>query len=338
MKKVTLIFICLFLSLGVTFGQSVKEVPSKEMADSIKMVYLSAAAIGYPILRQGFVSTDILGNGNIDAKLHGNEFFKAKASNTRVRSLFNIPLKEWGNNNITATLTYDQEHYNLTSVTSFNPQIPVSNTNFNKSTVGFTATYVHTDSLFNHQVIYSASISGLTDQLSSIERIYYTGTVTFPLKRTATTAYMVGAAVTIDRSSQFPFLPFFSYWHKFKTQDLELFADLPSRVSLRKQLSSKSWLSLNTDLTGTFLFFDLNHPLPQEANYSKIELKTGPSFEYLLTKKLILGVNGGMISTLSSRMFQRSEGSGDYFINSNNSTVPYVNFTISFLPFLKAIR
>jgi hypothetical protein len=337
MKQISLISISLLLFISRSFSQTAKEAMTKKMADSIKMVYLNAAAIHYPILRQASVSTDIMGGGDITGKLNGNDLFKAKAQLTRIRASFNLPIAQWGKNSLTANISYLHQHIDLSQVTSYNSQIPVYNSAINTTTVGLTASYTRMDSLFNHPVIYSASITGLTDELSRVRSINEIVGINIPFKRTATTSFSAGLYYINNPMSPTHVLPFFSYWHQFQTDNIQLFIDLPTRVLLKKQLSAKSWVSFGTELGGSQSFLTLNPPLPHDAVSSTLEIKVGPAFEYLLTKKIILGVSGGMSSTLSSRVFKKGDSPSDYFINSSNGTVPYINFSISVLPFLKAI-
>lgn len=228
------------------------------------------------------------------------------------------------------------QHYKLDQVQDFNPQFPVKDMNFNRQTVGFAITFSHRDSLFHTPVIYGSTLAGLTDQLSTVEKVSYLGSIIFPLKRTANNAFTIGIAVILDRSSVIPVLPVFSYWHKFGDSQTELFVDLPTRVSLRRQLTPNSWVSFGTELTSSYSFFSLNQPpLPQDVSSTQVELKTGPSYEYRVTKKLILGVYGGLFSTVDSRLAKRTDSWNTYFIQNKNSTTPYVNFTISFLPFFR---
>jgi hypothetical protein len=200
--------------------------------------------------------------------------------------------------------------------------------------VGFT----RVDTLFNHQVIFSANVSGVTDELSAIRRVNELAGVIIPIKQTAATVFAIGLFYSHDPTIQFPVIPLISYMHKFQAGGIQLFADLPTRVLLKKQLSAKSWLSLGTELAGSQSYLKLNKPLmPENAISTTLELKTGFGFEYLAGKKLIIGISGGFSSTLSSRIFQQGEASSTYFIKNTNSAVPYISFSASLLPFIKSI-
>lgn len=337
-KKIFLLFSFFLLALNSTFAQTPNEILTKKMADSVKMDRRSAAAIQYPQLRQVFISTDVIGSGNITAKLHGNDFFKAKDQITRVRANFNLPVAQWGKNRISANFNYLYQHIDISQVTNYNPAVPVHNSSNDFTTITLTAGYTRVDTLFNHQVIFSANVSGVTDELSAIRRMTELVGVIVPIKQTAATIFSVGLFYSHDPTNQFPVIPLISYMHKFQAGDFQLFADLPTRVLLKKQVSAKSWLSLGTELTGTQSYLKLNEPsLPRNAISTTLELKTGPGYEYLVGKKLMIGINGGLLSTLSSRIFEQGQSSSTYFIRNKNSAVPYIGFTVSFLPFIKSI-
>ncbi|MDB4901992.1 MAG: hypothetical protein JWQ63_1273 [Mucilaginibacter sp.] len=337
-KKLFLLFSFFLLVLNRTFAQTPDDILKNKIADSIKMDRRSAAAIQYPLLRQGFISTDITGAGNITAKLHGSDFFKAKEQITRVRANFNLPVAQWGKNRISANFNYLYQHIDISQVTNYNPAVPVHHSSNSFTTIGLTAGYTRVDTLFNHQVIFSANVSGVTDELSTIRRVNELVGVIVPIKQTATTVFSVGLFYSHDPTIQFPVIPLISYMHKFQTGDFRLFVDLPTRVLVKKQLSAKSWLSLGTELSESQSYLKLNEPLlPRNAINTTLELKTGPGYEYLIGKKLMIGINGGLLSTLSSRIFQQGQASSTYFIKNTNSAVPYIGFTVSFLPFIQSI-
>jgi len=338
MKKYLLIFICLNAWAGYSYSQSTVQSIKQKKIDSIKAVYLDNAAISYPLFRQAAISTEVIGNANTTGDLFGNPLFKGKVNMTREKADFNLPFATWGKNSLVGSFSYINQNYNITQVRDYNTQVPIKDMNFNTQTIGFSLSYSRHDSLFNQPVIYSGTLASYTNQLSSIQKVGYLGTVVFPLKRTATNSFNIGLAVIVDPSSFFPVLPVFSYWHKYDNGN-ELFLDLPSRIALRRQLSPDSWVEVSTELASTFSFFSINEPpLPQDAQYTLIELKTGPSYEYRVAKKVILGVYGGFFSTVDSRFSKRNADWRNYYIRNHTGAAPYLNFTVSFLPFVKPLN
>lgn len=336
MTKKILFVVLLYTVNNQAFGQNTKDADIKKATDSIKMGYLEEAGKRYPILRQAAISTEILSNTDVRSELNGGKFYEGKLRVRRTRANFSLPLAKWGKNSVSGSVNYLQQQFELSKGTSYLAQLPVYDQKVNKSVIGFSASFVRADSLFNRPVFYSASIAGYTDELNAIHRITYSGSISFPFKRTATTSLTLGLVAIIDPSSPVPAAPFVSYWHKFSESGLELFIDMPSRLLVRKQLSQKSWVNLGTELNNSFAFFNFKSSiLPENAMYSTLELKSGPSFEYLASKKLILGISGGVISTLSSRLFRRDDKPSDYFIKNKMGAAPYLNFSVSFLPFGK---
>lgn len=326
----TYIFLCCSFS---AFAQTEKQTAVKKMTDSIKLAVLSEYAIKNPLLRQVNISTDIISQGDISSKLYGEPLFKGKASTVRTNALFNVPVKSWGKNSVSATLSYFQQRIQITDVQSFNPAIGNEDRVFNKSTVGLTVSFQRRDSLFGRPVFYSASVSGLTNDANAIKKVSYLGMALFALKQTANTRYSLGLAINIDPSLKVPAVPIFIYWHKFKN-DLELNFNLPSQAGVRKAFSDRFWATFGTSLSGSVAFFNPTQPnVPQDANYTTLDLKTGPGMEYRIGKKFIFGISGGILTPISSRAFDRTKSSSDYFISNQLNNVPYVNFSLSVLPF-----
>lgn len=316
-------------------AQNISELSRTSTRDSVKAGMLEQAALRNPVLRQINISTDIISRGNITSDLNGSPIFKGKAKTVRTSMIFNVPIKSWGKNSVSASVSYFQQHLNLTDVQSFSPGLSSSDIVFDKPTVGLTASFQRRDSLFHRPVYYVLNVSGLTNNTSSFKKVSYLGMAVFPLKQTANTSYSVGVIVNIDPSLKIPLFPLFSYWHKFQS-GLEFNFNLPSQFGVRKELTGNLWGTFGTTLSGSVAFFNLDQPnLPRDVNYTTIDLKTGPGLEYRLGKKLIFGINGGILQPISARAFDRHKSSGDYFLNNKLSNVPYVNFSFSVLPFLK---
>ena len=333
-----LIFIAfLMLAVTVVSAQTIPGVKKVQTADSVRRIMFEQAALRNPILRQINISTDVISGGDINSKLYDDPLFKGKTSTVRTTAIFNVPVKSWGKNSVSASLSYFQQRLQVTDVESYNSRLGNEDIIFNKSTVGLTASFQRVDSLFGRPVFYMASVSGVSNDVSSIKKLSYLGTILFPLKQTATTRYSLGAVINIDPSLKVPAFLLFTYWHKFKNE-LELNFNLPSQVGLRKGISDKLWATLGTSLSGSLAFFNLDQPnLPHDVNYTTIDLKSGLGAEYRLGKKIIIGVNGGILTPISSRAFDRTETSSEYFLSNKMQSVPYVNFSLSILPFLRKL-
>ena len=333
MKKSRLLITLLFFS-GSSFAQTVPPKVMQHMKDSIILSHLRAAALKYPVLRQASVSTEVINRTKISSQLYGKDLYEGEAQITRVRANFNLPIYRSGKHIFSTTFNYLGQQFDLNNANSLNPQFPaMKNANAYRSTLNMIASYSRSDSIFHRPVNFSASVSVLTDGEFSSARVNYLGVISFPLKRTATTAYSVGLIVNIDPSSPVPAFPVFSYWHKFKHPEIELFIDMPSRITLRKQLTEKSALSLGSELGGSLSFMNMNNSyLPKRTIYTTLEIKSGATFEYSLSKYLLLGVNGGILSTMSSRHLEKNAKMNDYFIKNSIHSTPYINVSLSLLP------
>ena len=319
-------------------GQAVKQLDMSRRMDSIKAAYLDEYATRYPMLRQAAFNYDLLGKRTVKGRLHGRPIFEGKARLSRISANFNMPLAAWGKNKISGSVNYQQLHYNLDQVKTINANTdyPISNQKGTKSVVGFTGTFSRTDTLLGMPVSYSASMSGLTDEFTSVKKVNYLATVTVPIKRSANASLSVGLVGIIDPSSIIPIIPIISYWRKYEGRDLDLYIDLPKRLQLRKQLGKSSWVFLGSQLGGNLYFFDINHPgLPENSIYSSVDLKTGFNLEHKLSKKIVIGLNGGLYTLFKSKVYDKKKKSNQYFFETNGATTPFVSFSASLLPLLK---
>lgn len=334
--KILSLSMALSATATISLAQTNADAYRKHMMDSIKKVYMTEAAVRNPTLRQIVVSTDVIAPTNIKSELYGNKLFDAKKlSQVRTTAIFTIPVTSWGKNSISTTFSAFQQRFHLSEVTPYQADMAgLEGKTVNKLTVGFTGNFVRVDSLFGHQVIYTGSVSGLTGEASSVQKLSFLGGMIFALKQTPNVRLNLGLLVNIDPSITVPVIPFITYWRKLEN-NFELNVSLPRELSLRKTISPKLWLSFGTSLAGSIAFFKHNRPdFPQDGNYSTLELKTGPGMEYRFAKKFILGVNAGALTPFQAREFKVGDKANNYFLRNSITTAPYVNFTLSVLPFL----
>ncbi|RFZ92307.1 hypothetical protein D0C36_12795 [Mucilaginibacter conchicola] len=305
----------------------------QQMADSIRKVYLTEAAVANPLLRQATFSMDIIPKTDVTTIMNGNKLYDGKIRQERISALFNIPLKKWGKNSLNATVSYLQQNVHLSDLTLTSPDMSfLEGRSVTRQSVGFTASFISADSLFGHQVIYTASISGLTAKAQSIQRISYLGGVIFTIKQTKDVRSAVGILVNIDPFLKVPVAPVYSYWRRYQN-GVELNLNLPQQVMLRKPLSQKFYGSFGASLAGTMAFASYNNPsLPADVGYSNVDIKTGPGLEYRIAKKFMIGVNAGLLTPLQSRGFDIRKDASDYFLKNDRANSFYFNFTLSLLP------
>jgi hypothetical protein len=334
MKQVIVTLISLFACAACSLAQPVTRLATPgTLTDSIKRAVLDRAALDYPLLRSAAVSTEVIANANTTADLQGKPLYTGRLGLIRERAEVNIPLAQWGQNRLHGTASIVNQHFDIHGVQDQDAGFPVKAMQFNKATLGLSLTYARHDSLFHRPVIFGATVEGYSDQLSSVEKLSALGFLLFPLHRSSTDVLTLGVAVIIDPASPIPVAPVVNYWHRFSGSSTELIIDLPTRLAARRRLTRNSWIELSSAISSTYSFYSLNQPpLPHEAGYTSFELKTGPSYEYRLGRKIVLGLYGGLFSTLDARLARRNADWKDYFIRNHTNTAPFVNFGVSLLP------
>jgi hypothetical protein len=308
--------------------------------DSITMARVAEIAKIYPLLRQVTVSNDFVLKRNSNTDFNKESAFSSELVTNRTRVNINLPLYTWNRNVLKLGLNYMHQYQRYGNLqpavrpgSKQEDEIAVSS-----NTYGFSLNYGRNDSLFNLPVIYSLGVAGVTSTFSSIQKMSYTGGVIFTLKRTPVTALSVGGVIIIDPSLSFPFTPVVSYYHRFQIPKLELLIDIPYRAMLRKQFNKKSWATAGTEISSSVSFLNLSqYGLPVSTNYSSFELKSGLTYEYELAPKIIAGIGAGVFSTMSSRMFKATDQAKDYFVRDKTRPAPYLNISISILPFARSL-
>ncbi|RUT72425.1 hypothetical protein D0817_02125 [Flavobacterium cupreum] len=291
-------------------------------------------AIRYPSLRQFNVAVNSYGYSDFTSKLEDKNFTSGKIKTDRISAFYNTPSLKWKSNSLSATINYTYTSTELKDVINGLPDQQLMVLTSNKSTIDVAVNYSRSDSIFSHPVIYSLVARGISDNLNSIRRFNFNGSFSLPLKRTATTFFSVGLLVLIDPSSPIPVEPIINYYHKFVSSGLELIVDIPTGINLKKQVAKNAWVMIGSNQSSYSIFYDKNNNyLDGKISYNTIELKSGPAFEYLFAKNIMLSIGGGLNSFFSSRIFNEGEKYNNASIIADNKTVPYVNFNLSLLSF-----
>lgn len=311
----------------------------QKIVDSIKRSYVLTLSVKSPLLRQGYISTDIIGSGTVNFKMNDQQLFKGKMRSFHTNANITLPVVAWKNKSLNVSIGQSLQYTGIDNITSYNSRLAANSYSFNRNTIALSVSCGGTDSLLGRPVIYTGSITMLSDNLIIMRKISATGLLLFPLKRTATSSLSIGGILIVDPTSKVPFVPFVSYWKKLEFQDLELFIDLPKRAVIRKQLNAKFSSNIGVDLTPQTSFFDFDAPgeVPSKVIYNTVGLKTGIGVEYRLSKYVILGFNGGMYSTISSKMFNQDKWFGNAFITSTTATAPYCNVSLFLLPLINPL-
>lgn len=291
-------------------------------------------AIRYPSLRQFNVAVNSYGYSDFTSKLDDNNFASGRIKTERISSFYNTPALKWKSNSLSATINYTYTATELKDITNEMPDEQLMPLTSNKSTIDLALNYSRSDSIFNHPIIYSVVVRGISDNLNSVRRFNFNGSFSLPIKRTANTSFSVGLLVLIDPSSPVPVEPIINYYHKFVSSGLELIVDIPTGINLKKQIAKNAWVMIGSNQSSYSIFYDKNNTyLDGKISYNTIELKSGPAFEYLFAKNVMLSVGGGFNSFFSSKIFNDGEKYSNASIVGDNKSTPYVNVNLSLLSF-----
>ncbi|WP_264537810.1 hypothetical protein [Flavobacterium sp. N1736] len=333
MMKIKIILLSLILSCSIQ-AQNMISMSSLHPAADTTSASKKELAIRYPSLRQFNVAVNSFGYSDFTSKLDDANFASGKIKTERISSFYNTPAFKWKSNSLSATINYTYTSTELKDITNELPEKQLMSLTSDKSTIDVALNYSRSDSIFNHPIIYSLVVRGISDNLNSIRRFNFNGSFSLPLKRTANTSFSVGLLVLIDPSSPVPVEPIINYYHKFTSSGLELIVDIPTGINLKKQIAKNAWVMIGSNQSSYSIFYDKHNAyLDGKISYNTIELKSGPAFEYLFAKNIMLSVSGGVNSFFSSRIFNDGENYNDASIIGDNKTVPYVNFSLSLLSF-----
>lgn len=332
MKFKIIVAVTLLSSAGA-YAQNMFNMSSLHPADTMRGE-AQEQAIRYPSLRQASVTASIFGSGDFDSDLQKKDFARGKSQNARISSFFAIPITQWNGNVISATIYHNQQFFKVSEVNNPLPGTPVSNGDFNESTLGLSLNLSRTDAIFHTPVVYSAVFTAISDNLKSVKRFNFNGSIAFPLKHTADVSLSLGALVQIDPSAPFPVLPIVSYYRRLTNSGLHLILDLPQGVTLKQPISKNAWIYVGSTANTFTSFYQPNNPsLPERFSYNTTEFKSGPGFEYLFGKYLILGISGGINTIASATFIAKGDQYHDAFVKNTNKASPYGELRISLLPF-----
>jgi len=322
-----------------TLSVKAQETTQSNTIDSIKEARIDEAALLYPQIRQFTITHQMGMPANINAKFRGEGLFKGKLQSARTNINLNIPLLELKNSGVVGSIGVIHQFYGLTDVVNQRPGYVVNDSNSYIPMLSLGMTYSRRDTIFGRSVNFTASVKALVDPAFNRRQFSFTGLITVPLIQKQYTRLSLGAVISIDPSSPVPGFLFVNYFHKFKALDLDLMADLPFRIALRKPLKKASITAFG-ELGGSNSFFEFNanNSFPQDLTFSTFEIKSGLLFEYRMTKKVVFSLSGGALTTATSRIIEKGEKPKNYLINNKVGTVPFAQVGISILPFWRPFK
>lgn len=331
--KINFLVTGMLLCTTATYAQNMFNMASVHPVDTMRSE-AQEQALRFSSLRQAAVTATIFGSDKFESRLNGKDWVNGKTRNARISSYFTVPISSWNGNTVGASIYHTENFFDIREADNqiANPRINTGT--ISKGTLALSLNYSRADVIFHTPVVYSAVVTGMSDNLSTVRRFNFNGSISFPLKHTADTYLSLGALVQIDPSAPFPVIPVISYFNKLNGNGLELIVDLPQGASIKQSLSKKAWVYLGASYNTYVSFFKAGGQLlPERFSYNTIELKTGPGFEYMLGKYVVLGVSGGINNIASSRGIAKGDNYSDSFIKTTNKATGYGEFRISLLPF-----
>lgn len=308
----------------------------KRAMDSVKAAYLDIAALKNPVLRQAGVSFETLGGGRINSRLYGQPLLRGRSQVSRLTAFFNVPVAQIGKTLVSAGFGARRQTMDLYDVESYDPALPVSNMRVHKTVINASISLTHLDSIFDKPVVYSITATAVADPESWQRRLVFSGVISLTVKQTRNTSLSVGLLGLIDPTSVIPVLPFVRYYHKFNAQGTEIFFD-PTRIALRKELTSKHFLWIGNYIGSNLSLFKVDYDkIPHKSSFITLDLKSGLTYEYRLTRKTVLSIGGGLNTTMSSKVLKQNENRNP-FIKNRQNIVPYAQVSVSCLPFWKGL-
>lgn len=290
----------------------------------------------FPTTRILDVQYEQLGPTNFDSKLFGDRFERGRIeSHNRFKAAINVPFLSSKSKRfvMTGSLRYKYETYEFGDIYNYNSATTHTR---EKEEIHFfagalSATYVST--LFHKPIIYNATATVDGNQ-DGFQRVKGFATASIVLKRTANTTFTVGALVMADPSAIIPITPLLTYNHKFENSKWDIDFILPQRLLFRRELLENGRISLGTELNTESFYLNLNNPkLKGIYEMNQLELKSGITYEYRFTPKIIGVLKAGVNNVISARVTEKGERTSNYVYDQKEDAQGYFRFGISYNPF-----
>lgn len=321
----TKIIFVLFVGISL---QAIAQEKEKGMQDFGKSV-----TDKFPVTRTFDVQYEQLGATNFDSKLFGEPLEERKIDNhNRLKFTFNMPFYVSNSKRfiLTSSLRYKYESYDFGKNYNNNSTVPFSREKeeFHYLAAALSATYK--TKLFNKPIIYNATVTVDGNQ-EEVQRIKGFLSATLVLKKTANTTITTGALVVLDPSAIIPITPIFTYNHKFKNTKWDVDFILPQRLLFRRNLLENGRISFGTELSSENFYLNLDTAeLKGIYELNQLELKSGISYEYHFTPKIIGLFKAGVNNVISTRITQKGDPTTQHIYDQKEDSQVYFRFGISY--------
>tara|TARA_R110001632_G_scaffold65_10_gene274 strand:+ start:188 stop:1183 length:996 start_codon:yes stop_codon:yes gene_type:complete len=328
MKKIILIALVALVSTSA-IAQKAQDSLRQKAVQSIKEKFPETRLFNLEYnqsLNRKF-SSELFGQGFQGGDIKRQRNFMASA---------NIPVYETQKWSFTTSLFYQFSEFEFENIEnpSSSPFFERNGiVNFHNFSVALNSTYF--SMLFNKPVIFNASIIADANE-ERFGRFRGILGFTFILKQTERTTVTLGAMGFLDPTSQIPFIPTFSYNHRFKNSKWEVDFILPQRLLFRRPIGKNGRLSLGSSVGLSEFYIDVNDQAYGNAfAYSQIELKTGIIYEHRFNDYLIGTFQGGLQNFISNQATKKGEPAKDFIYENEQEGAGYFQIGISIDPFAK---
>jgi hypothetical protein len=281
----------------------------------------------YPLEKPFILQYDRINNAEYTTRDRNGQILnegKAQVSRFRAFGSFKIYQKE----KLTLSTSLLYTHENITNYTRNISENPLTKSTFNTNDVDLMINGFYRSTLWNRPLIHSASVIIASPNVFDVKKVFAMVSSSVVFVKGPQTRYTLGLALALDLSAIIPVLPVVTYWHRFDNPLWEVDIVLPQKAVLRRAEFLKGWLTVGTELYGNGFFATESTNLQGNYEYRYTELYSGIGYERLVGK-LLIGARTGFRSTIQGRMLKVYNRNNDYLFDTKNSTVPYLNLSVS---------
>lgn len=328
-KRMVLGLGALILSIQ-SFSQKTDNIPLIAK-DSLSLSQKAAAiaAAKFTIARPLNIEFTQLMPYNFTLKDGNNSFPESKVRGlSQVKVNTNINLIKKSNWLFGTTLGYNYISAKADMTEPLSKTIRKVDNDFHYFHAGANIAYIST--LLKKRTVFTSSII-VDGSEKHFERVRGLLSGTMILKANDRTRMSVGFAIPIDPLSEVPFIPTFSYEHKFRN-GLIVDIILPKNMYLRKHLFNNGRLSLGTEMDGTTFYLYNIDGIDQKYQYRQLDINSGFVYEHLIANSFLITGKTGVRFTPSGRLFRKQDSYSDPVLKMSADPAFYFNIGISFSP------
>ncbi|MGO2102513.1 MAG: hypothetical protein ACTH3E_05640 [Psychroflexus halocasei] len=198
------------------------------------------------------------------------------------------------------------------------------------------ASFTYFSSLFKKPMIYSGSLI-LDASGEMFGRIKGMASATMVLKSERESSWSVGVIGLSNPTIATPIVPIISHSRLMFDERWRLDVVLPIKAMMQTQLGKTVRLSMGTELD-TFSYYIKSDNISETTSryeYGELQLKTGLTYEYIISNSFVLTAKAGLMSIVQSRIIKKGEKftKNNYLVDFDSGAFGYFNLGVSFNPF-----